>query len=98
MKLRIGVLSPFYQNYNYGGKLQALAMIRILEQQGYSANRSVIVSLPSMGGMARLGELTALSTARITVRQFYKRYWPSVYPVLMKIWNGGGGHLTATIL
>lgn len=49
MKMRIGVLSPFYQNYNYGGKLQALAMIRVLEQQGYAA-KQICYRQPSLRG------------------------------------------------
>ena len=37
MSLRVGVLSPFWHNYNYGGKLQALAMVHLLQQFGCDA-------------------------------------------------------------
>lgn len=34
MSLRVGVLSTFCGNYNYGGKLQAYALVKALEQAG----------------------------------------------------------------
>ncbi len=35
--MRIGILSTFYHNYNYGGKLQAFALVEILRQFGHDA-------------------------------------------------------------
>lgn len=38
-KMRIGILSPFYNNYNYGGKLQAFALTYFLNEKGYGAKQ-----------------------------------------------------------
>lgn len=38
-KLKVGILSPFYNNYNYGGKLQAYALTKILNDMGYDAEQ-----------------------------------------------------------
>ena len=46
MKLRVGILSPFYKNYNYGGKLQAYALVRAVEQAGCEA-RQILYAQPS---------------------------------------------------
>ncbi len=35
--MRVGIISTFYNNYNYGGKLQAYALVRILQILGYDA-------------------------------------------------------------
>ncbi len=37
--MRVGVISTFHNNYNYGGKLQAYAMIRVIKQAGYEAQQ-----------------------------------------------------------
>lgn len=44
--MRVGILSLFYGNYNYGGKLQAYALTRVLEQMGHEA-RQIQYSQPS---------------------------------------------------
>lgn len=36
-KIKVGILSTFYGNYNYGGKLQAYALTRYLNQNGCDA-------------------------------------------------------------
>lgn len=46
MKLKVGILSPFYKNYNYGGKLQGYAMVRAVEQAGCEGYQ-VLYSQPS---------------------------------------------------
>lgn len=38
-KIKIGILSPFYNNYNYGGKLQAFALTYFLNENGYYAKQ-----------------------------------------------------------
>ena len=53
-KTKVGILSTFYNNYNYGGKLQAYALARYLNQNGCDAvqvqynqpNRHKKVSVP----------------------------------------------------
>ncbi|MGN1344547.1 MAG: polysaccharide pyruvyl transferase family protein [Traorella sp.] len=37
--MKIGILSPFYKNYNYGGKLQAYALVEILKKKGYQSEQ-----------------------------------------------------------
>lgn len=37
--MKAGVLSTFYNNYNYGGKLQAYAMIKAIQQVGWDAEQ-----------------------------------------------------------
>lgn len=37
--MKIGVLSPYYKSKNYGGLLQAYALIKVLEQFGYDAEQ-----------------------------------------------------------
>lgn len=39
MAIRIGILSPFYQAYNYGDKLQAYALTEYLRRQGAEAEQ-----------------------------------------------------------
>jgi hypothetical protein len=39
MAIRIGILSPFYQSYNYGEKLQAYALTEYLRRQGVEAEQ-----------------------------------------------------------
>ena len=54
-KIKVGILSTFYNNCNYGGKLQAYALVRYLNQNGYDAvqiqynqpNRHKKVSIPT---------------------------------------------------
>ncbi len=35
--MRVGIITTFYNNYNYGGKLQAYALVRILQRLGHDA-------------------------------------------------------------
>ena len=36
MNKKIGIITLFYKNYNYGGQLQALAMQKIFEDINYN--------------------------------------------------------------
>ncbi|MGM9616332.1 polysaccharide pyruvyl transferase family protein [Butyricicoccus sp.] len=37
--VRIGIVSTFYHNYNYGGKLQCYAMVQAIRRAGYEAEQ-----------------------------------------------------------
>lgn len=39
MTRKVGIISTFYRNYNYGGKLQAYALTRVLSEMGFEAQQ-----------------------------------------------------------
>lgn len=39
MTTKVGIVSTFYKNYNYGGKLQAYALTRALSEMGFEARQ-----------------------------------------------------------
>lgn len=72
MSLRVGIVSPFCENYNYGGKLQAYALTAFLRGRGYAARQIQYRQhggspVPPAGGGA--GRLLADSDYRRAVGQ-----------------------------
>ena len=37
--MKVGIISTFYKNYNYGGKLQAYALTKVLTNMGLEARQ-----------------------------------------------------------
>lgn len=72
MKLHVGILSPFYQNYNYGGKLQAYAMVQVFQKLGCEAQQIQYCQhrKNSQGGFAKkLGKVCSHADYRAAAAQ-----------------------------
>ncbi len=70
-KTKVGIVTHYYKNQNYGGMLQAYALCKVLENLGYDA-KQICYDTGSMAGKKGLQIIRSLHSSLFS----FKRYFP----------------------
>ena len=69
MNKKIGIITLFYKNYNYGGQLQALAMQKIFEDKGYDSYVVQFKPYQSLYYLNRVYDLGFIDTVKLGINK-----------------------------